>query len=380
VRFLFVTGGGSATVHASAPLASAARAAGHEVIVACPDENTDLIASLGLPPCGIGATGIVDAMLKDRDGTWLAAPTTAEEELDFVGRGFARLAAAGSPALCTLAEDWRPDVVIGGEYNFAAGLLARRHDLPLVRQTWGIYHPTDDDVAGAAEELAPELSALGLSKLPLETMFVDITPPSLRPSHAPPAQPMRWASGAPQEPLQRWMYVRDARPRVVLTSGSRSAFIPSLGVNFFRPLLDTPLLSDGDVDVVVATTPPVAEQLVERYPHVRAGWLPLDMVARTADVVLHHGGGVTVMALVAAGCPQLVLPEIQFTAGPMTRLDAFGASLTMASHTEPAEHVAVGLSKIIGDPSFRERAGLLRDEVAAMPAAHDVVEAITALL
>ncbi|MCZ9353802.1 DUF1205 domain-containing protein [Streptomyces mutabilis] len=374
MRFLFVTGGGSAPVHAGIPLAWAARSAGHEVLVACPRENAELVAGLGLPAYTVTDLGMGDAILKDRQGNWLPMPTGEEEQMDFAGRGFARLSAACLPGTLALAESWRPDVVVGGEYNHAAHLVAHRLELPLVSHTWAIYDRTDVDWQGATAELEPELSGLGLSAIPEPAVFLDITPPSVRPEHAVPAEPMRWTPGNQQVPLEPWMCVRGDRPRVVITSGSRSMFVPTLGVEFFRPLLENPALGGGDVEVVVATSQAVAGQLRETWPHVRAGYVPLDVLAPTADLVVHHGGGVTVMTLLNSGVPQLVLPEIPASAIPLRRVDEYGASITMATVDESSEAVAAAMSKLLTDPSYRERAGELAREIARMPAPAQVVE------
>ncbi|ACY98322.1 MULTISPECIES: nucleotide disphospho-sugar-binding domain-containing protein [Thermomonospora] len=380
MRFLFMTGGGSAPIHASVPLAWAARTAGHEVIMAAPQENLDLIVGLGLPAAPVTRLGMGDAMLKDREGNWLPMPTGEDDEMDFAGRGFARLAAASYEGAAKLVEAWRPDVVIGGEYTLVAPLIAHRFGLPLVSHTWAIYDRTDVDWQGATDELRPELSRFGLEQVPAWDLFVDITPPSVRPAHAEPAQPMRWTPGNSQVPLEPWMYTKGDRPRVVLTSGSRSMFVPNLGVDFFRPLLQTPLLSSGEVEVIAATSEAVAAHLREEFPGLKAGYVPLDVVAPTADAVVHHGGGVTVMTLLNAGTPQVVLPEIKYSAIPLRPVDEFGASITLPSHREPPEEVAAAISKILENPSYAGRAAKLAEEIAGMPAPAEVVKKIEALV
>ncbi|MET9390157.1 glycosyltransferase [Streptomyces sp. NPDC006624] len=380
MRFLFVAGGGAAPVHASAPLVSAARTAGHEVVVAVPEENLGLVTGLGLPARGVTSLGMADAMLKDRQGNWLPMPTGEDHEMDFAGRGFARLSAAGLAGTWELAEAWRPDVVIGGEYNLAGPLVAHRLGVPWVMHTWAIYDRTEVDWRGATDELAPELKEYGLDAVPDAALFVDITPPSVRPGHAEPAQPMRWTAGNPQIPLEPWMYAKGDRPRVLITSGSRSAFIPALGMDFFRPLLDNKLLRDGGIEVVVATGEPLAGQIREAYPDVKAGFVPLDVIAPTLDLAVHHGGGVTVMTLLSAGVPQLVLPEIMASAIPLRRVDEYGATVTLASHREPPEVVAEEITRMLSDESYRGRARDLADEIAALPAPAEVVKAIEALV
>lgn len=380
MRFLFVTGGGSAPVHASVPLASAARTAGHEVIVAAPRENVELIVGLGLPTREISEVGIVDAMLKDRDGNWLAMPDGEDHEMDFAGRGFARLSAAGLPAVQELAAAWRPDVIVGGEYNHAAALVAHQLGIVSVRQTWAIYDRTEVDWSGATDELRPELDQLGLQTIPDTTMFVDITPPSARPAGAETAQPMRWTPGNQQVALEPWMYLKGDRPRVVLTSGSRSMFIPTLGADFFRPLLQNPALGKGDLEIIVATSEKVAAELRTDYPDIRAGFIPLDVLAPTADLIVHHGGGVTAMTALNAGVPQLVLPEILASAIQMRLVDEYGASITLPSHVEPADDVAAAVSALLTQSSYREKAAGLAAEIAGMPKPSEVIAKIEELV
>ncbi|MFD3825922.1 glycosyltransferase [Streptomyces sp. NPDC058625] len=381
MRFLFVTGGGSAPVHAGIPLVWAARSAGHDVLVACPRENTELIAGLGLPAYPVTDLGMADAILKDREGNWLPMPTGSEkEQMDFAGRGFARLSAGCLEGTMRLAESWQPDVIVGGEYNHAAHLVAYRLGIPLVSHTWAIYDRTDVDWQGATSELEPELSAMGLDAIPEPVVFLDITPPSVRPSEAVPAEPMRWTPGNQQVPLEPWMCERGDRPRIVITSGSRSMFVPTLGMDFFRPLLDNPAVHKGDFEIVVATSPAIAGQLKETWPDIRAGYVPLDVLAPTTDLVVHHGGGVTVMTVLNAGVPQLVLPEIPASAIPMRRVDEFGASLTMDSATESADAVAAAMTTLLSEPSYRERAGELSRQIAAMPSPARVVERLEKLV
>lgn len=379
MRMLFLTGGGAAPVHATAPLAWAARTAGHDVLVGVPQENVDLVAGLGLPATIVTELGMGDAMLKDREGRWLPMPSGEESEMDFAGRGFARLAAASLPGTRSVVEAWKPDVVIGGEYTLVAGLVAHRYDIPWVAQTWAIYDRTDVDWRGALDELRPEAESVGLTDDLRWDMLVDVTPPSLRPAHADPCQPIRWTPGNSQVPLAPWMLTSDGRRRVVLTSGSRSMFVPTLGADFFRPLLQTPLLRRDDVEVVVATSEAVAAQLREEFPGVRAGFVPLDVIAPTSDVVLHHGGGVTVMTLLNAGTPQVVLPEIAASALPLAPVDAAGASLTLGGSTAPTADLEAALGRVLDDASFGARAKEISAEIATLPPAHDVVSTISEL-
>jgi UDP:flavonoid glycosyltransferase YjiC (YdhE family) len=375
---LFFTGGGRATVHALTPLASACRTEGHEVIVAVPEEDVQAITELGLTALCVSKIGVFKAMFWDREGNQLDRPRGEDAELEFASRGFARMAADSYPALVDLAEQWQPDIVVGGTRNYGAALIAHRFGIPYVCQAWDGLERVPTDIVYASDELRPELDELGLDRIPKEDLFVHITPQSVRPVDAEPAQYLRWTPGNGQVPLEPWMYRRSDRKRVLLTSGSRAAMIDTLGIDFFRPLFANPAFDD--VEIIVATKDEVAAQLRAEWPdrEFRAGFLPLDVVVPTCDLIVHHGGGQTCMTAANAGVPQLVFADMLASAIPMKRIDAYGASITLELK-EPAETIEKASRELLTNPSYTERAKALSAEIAALPKASEIVRILERL-
>lgn len=362
MRTLFITGGGSGPVCAISPLVSAARTAGHEVLVACPEENVKEITQRGLPAVAVTDLGVFQAMFWDRQGNKNAPPSSEDEELEFASRGFGRLTASSYDALAELARTWKPDLVVGGTRIYAAALLGHQFRIPYVCQAWDQLERVPSDLEHASDELRPELDRMGLERIPREQLYIHQTPPSVRPPDAEPARHMRWIPGNWQLPLEPWMYTRPDRRRVCITSGSRSTMIPALGAAFFRPLLANPVFAD--VEVVIATAEQVAAELKEEWPELNAGFVPLDVVAPTCDLIVHHGGGVTCMAAVNAGVPQLALADMRASAWPMRRLEEYGSAVALPAGESP-EGVAAACDKLLSDPSFGARAQELARENAA---------------
>lgn len=381
MRFLFITCGG-VTVEALAPLASAARTCGHEVIMVSERDSVRAIVELGLPGAAVTDLSFAEALFQDREGRPVEIPVGPDQEWAFAGAAFGKLAAACYPALERLVADWRPDVVVGGTHSHAAALVAHRFGLPFARQAWDLHARDPRGVAAAEGQLGPELAALGLSALPEAAVEIGIAPPSVAPEGPPPGLLMRWTPGNHQRPLRPWMYTRpEGRRRVVITSGSRTEVDPeSLGEAFFGRLLACPTLVAEDVEVVVATDDDLAARLVERHPRIRAGWTPLDVLVHTADLVVHHGGGVTAMLALGAGVPQVVLPVIQATGDAFRRIDEFGAAVTFDSDGEPGESVDAACAKVLGDLSYRDRARELAREMAGLPAPHETVREVERLV
>ncbi|MFD9443862.1 glycosyltransferase [Streptomyces sp. NPDC060006] len=376
MRILFFVGGGRATVHALAPLASACRTEGHEVVVAVPREDVQAVTELGLPAFCVSEIGVFQAMFWDRQGNKLDRPVGAAAELEFSSRGFARMTADSYAALEDIAGHWKPDLVVGGTRNYAAALIAHQFGVPYVCQAWDGLEREASDLEFAGDELRPELDRLGLDRIPKEDLFVHITPPSIRPADAEPAQMLRWTPGGGQIPLEPWHYREPERRRVLLTSGSRAAMIDTLGVAFFRPLLENPVFQD--VDLLVATKEEVAEELRKEWPDIKAGFLPLDTVIRSCDLIVHHGGGQTCMTAANAGVPQLVFADMLASAIPMKRIDAYGASITLELK-EPAERIEEASREILENESYRKKAQDLAQEIADLPRASEVVRILEGL-
>lgn len=374
MKILFLGAGSAATIYGLTPLATAARSAGHQVIVAAPQHVLPDIASVGLTPFSVTSTPIPHFRSKDRAGNPVTVPDNAVEGRLFTGGWFGRLAAASLEPLRQLAKDWRPDLIVGGTLTYAAPLLAHQLGVPYVRQAWD-GKDFDGIDPGAEAELQPELRELGLDRLPTPELFVDISPPSLRPLNALPAQMMRWTPVNQQREVEPWMYTRGERRRICVTGGSRG-----LNFEFLKEMVGR--VSDLDVEVVVAAPEELAVKLREELDGIRAGWIPLDVVTPTSDLIVHHSGGVTSLTALHFGVPQLSVMESQDSASHSAALDRvadFGAGLTLQPDELTAERVGAACRSLISDPSYTSKARLIADEMATLPLPSEVVGALEKL-
>ncbi|MFJ8535844.1 nucleotide disphospho-sugar-binding domain-containing protein [Streptomyces sp. NPDC093591] len=376
MKMLFLTGGSPATVFALAPLATAARLQGHEVLVASPDEMVAFASAVGLPTVPVTDGTMRRFMFSDRDNRALDLPAGPQERLHFNGRGFGRFAAASLPALRELVADWAPDLVVGGSLCYAAPLIAHEIGVPFVRHTWDLGEPPGID-AGAADELAPELSALGLAGLPETHLWVDICPPSLRaPSSLGPRQSMRFVPYNEQRALKPWMYRSGDRPRVCVTAGSRVSHEAELA--YLQELLDS--VADLDVELVVAAPEAVAKDLKADPDRVRAGWIPLDVLLTTCRLIVHHGGGQTSLTALNAGVPQLLIPNIPKMLPPCERISDRGAAITLPEDRQTPARLRAAAEEILHTPSYLASARAIRAEIAEQPVPAEVVAGLEALV
>ena len=96
------------------------------------------------------------------------------------------------------------------------------------------------------------------------------------------------------------------------------------------------------------------------------------------DAVVHHGGSGTVLAAMAAGLPQVVMPRgaDQFqNAELLTTTGAVRAFLPGMAPDVLAQHIAEALT----DKAMNASAVKLAEEIAAMPSPADVAKGLPAL-
>ncbi|CAM4011402.1 nucleotide disphospho-sugar-binding domain-containing protein [Kibdelosporangium persicum] len=359
MKFLFVPGNSPSPIFSQAVLATAARSAGHQVMVGGIDWVLPDIASVGLSPVRISP-------LTEQDvAEFMAtAPEDPVEQAIAVGRIYARIALDTQRPLLELAEHWRPDLVVGGSMFYSAPLLAHQLGIPAVRLDWdrcdsAMYAP------GAAEVLEPELSRFGLTTMPDPDLWVDICPPSLRAKDAPDVRLMRWSPVNPQIPLEPWMYRKGDRPRVYITAGARL-----FSGDHLRDMARG--IADLGAEVLIGAPERVAKDLREQLPDATIGWMPLDVVAPTCDVILHHGGGVTDMTAIRYGVPQVIV-NYDISRDAMQQLADYGAAIMLKPGEQEPEKIAAACREVLGDPRFRARAGELAAEIESLPAPAEVV-------
>ncbi|AGI86993.1 glycosyltransferase [Streptomyces albidoflavus] len=371
MRFLFVTGGSPATAYAITPLATAARNAGHEVLVASNQETMAAIAGAGLPGVCVSSVPIRHHITHDRQGVPLVRSDDPEEQVRSIGDAFGRMAAAYQEPLFALARDWRPDVVVGGTLTFSAPVLAARLGVPHVRHAWDSGEPVAVDVA-AEREMRPELEALGLDGIPASQLLIDVCPPSVRPSEgAWDAVSMRWIPCNLQPPLEPWMYTKSGRRRVAVTAGTKTA--PGY---FFDYLVELVAKLKGlDAEILVSAPEAVAAELGEA-TGMHVGWLPFDVVARTCDLLVHHAGGGTALTGMAYGVPQLLIPNMPKLVPPSERLADYGAARMILPGDDTPAAVTSAAQDLLTTASYGERARSLAEEVAGMPSPAEVVHLV----
>ncbi|GGZ81798.1 nucleotide disphospho-sugar-binding domain-containing protein [Streptomyces echinoruber] len=354
------------------PLAWALRAAGHQVLVACPEGFTGTVAGAGLPAVASAPhVGFEDFMLRDRDGRPLHPPRDPAERRRGSARAWGRLAARTLEGTLRIVGDWRPDLVLSEPLEYAGRLAAAAHGVPWVEAGVGLSDFADSR-GPATEELAPEMARLGRDALPGPALVLDVRPPSLRGGGPARGPVVRYVphNGADVRPA--WLGLPRGGPRICLTLGS---MLPRHGRLDFRGrlLALATALAGPDTEVVIAVDDEVAAGW-ERLPRgvVAAGRFPLDRALTGCDLLVSHGGAGSVCAALAHGVPQVCLPQTADQFENAGLVAAGGAGLALPSDASE-ETVRDAAHTVLERAAFRDRARALAEEIARQPSPVEVV-------
>jgi UDP:flavonoid glycosyltransferase YjiC (YdhE family) len=132
------------------------------------------------------------------------------------------------------------------------------------------------------------------------------------------------------------------------------------------------------VNVIVTTGPDFDASLLGpiRSAMFHAPFLPQAEVLPHCTAVVSHAGAGTMLGALCHGLPQLCLP--QGTDQPLNTaaLLPTGAALALQPVQITPDAVTDALSRLIGEPSFRQAANQLRGEIDQMPDADTVLDDI----
>ncbi|MGW1676638.1 glycosyltransferase [Saccharopolyspora sp. NPDC002376] len=398
MRILFTAAPGYGLMFPIVPMVWAARAAGHEVLVATTGEMVDAGARAGLP--------VVDVFPEHDVWAELMRAVTSEDsspefEKYLEARGlteaFEKMPRSGGPFslfTLTMAEGsieagraFGADLVVHTTDHATGRLTAVALGVPVLevgnRVSWssrdgsfrtGRNFYDEDDLTAALR------AHLGIPDgVPEVIARIDPRPPSMGGlieddvDHVDglPWWPMRFVPFNGGSAVPEWALQRPERPRIGVTLGTVA---PIMSGTSSLSVVDE-ALSEFDVDVVLAAKETDLTDVGSLPDNVRTvGFLPLSAFLPTSSLLIHHGGSGTTAAALHYGVPQLVLPA--FADNPMSaaRVVDRGVGLSHDPTTMDVEMVRASVRKLLDEPAFSDAAREVSEEMATQPSPASVLE------
>ena len=390
MRILFAAAPGYGLTLPLIPLIWAARAAGHEVLLATTSEMTEAGARAGLTVYDVFPARDVWQDLMSTVTSDEPPADLPEEYRAAMGMGnpFGLFVVSMTEGTIRAGRAFGADMVVYTSDHAAGMLAATALGVPSLEVGNRVSWSTRDADFRAGHHVfgADKVSELMRAKLglgdaqPKVIARIDPRAPSMG-GIADGEQDADDRDGVPWWPMRfvpfnggivvpEWALERPERPRVAVTLGT---VVPVMtGVTNLRVVIEA--LGGMDVDVVLAAGKTDLTDLGELPANVRsAGFLPLSAFLPTCAAIVHHGGSGTTAAPLFYGVPQLVLPA--FADNPMSaqRVADRGVGLQHDPKTVDVDTVRAMVERLLTEDSFRTAAAEVRAEMATQPSPSTVL-------
>ncbi|MER6687606.1 nucleotide disphospho-sugar-binding domain-containing protein [Streptomyces minutiscleroticus] len=383
------------------PLEWAARAAGHEVRVASAPSLVEAITASGLPAVSVGsAVDLGREARRSRDlvawhdhdrwpAGWPVQPELLDEKrlglLAALGRRQFALAGNMLDDLVAFARDWRPDLVVHDAVSYAGPVVASVLGVPNISHLWGSPGLQRLEMKGLGDE--PQDGYVQLYErfgAPVRTWpqaWVDPCPPLMGFGAVESVRTMQYVPYNGPGAMPDRLLDRPRRPRVCVTWGATTArLLGAEMADLLRQAVEA--VAALPVEVVLTTTADQRELLDDLPPSVRTEVsVPLHMLLPTCTAVVHHGGAGTTLTAARLGLPQLTVtrrPEPTLN-GERQASTGAGIHLTygeLSRAADPVKEIREQVARLLDDPSYRDAALRLADDMRRVPPPAEIVTAL----
>jgi UDP:flavonoid glycosyltransferase YjiC (YdhE family) len=357
-------------------IGQALREAGHAVRVATHPDVHPLITEAGLHSAAAGMSG--QAMRQERVRRW--PDTQAQPATAWALRMFtAILGPTTLTDLLVLCDEWKPDIVIHEEGEYAGPVAAARTGIPWVTHAWGSPLRSIDELAALDQYAGPLWESVDLTMPRWGGLYqhglLNPCPQALQ--TATPGTALTW-------PL-RTMPLAGPEDRAAVEEGWPDVYVgfgtvPSFAEDEVLLAAAVQACASRGLRTVVTTSDTMqAQRLAAGSPAlVKAGtFVDLAEVLPSCRMVVCHGGAGTVLAALESGVPLVIIPKGTPSQHRMAA-GCVGAGVAVVAGSDPVS-IAAAIAWVLDNDRFRDRAAALAEEIRGMPAPSDVVSVLTAL-
>ena len=369
MRVLLVSNAGGAHLRGLLPLGQALRRARHEVAVVTPPEGCRRVAKAGFDVLPGGLDG-----REARDALERRSPRPAATDVE--GRAIAYYVRTHAPAmaesLVRIGREWRPDLLVHEEGEFATPVAASVLDVPYACQSLGPMRPLEV-VRRQAEAMLPlwerwERAPGALGGL-LRYLYLDVCPPQVQHpdiARVEMAWPVRPAIGADRGSEPEWVDELGPGPNVYVALGTGQMFNRARAT--FRSIVEALGGKPGDVIVNVGRSndPAAFRGLPPNFRLER--YVPEGAVMAHCDLVVSNASPASLLASLAHGLPLLALPRGSASQERVAEACVRGGvGLRLGPQEVTAEEVARCVRALVVEGRFRQQAAQAERQIATMP-------------
>jgi UDP:flavonoid glycosyltransferase YjiC (YdhE family) len=362
------------------PLAWEAREAGHDVAFASGPDQSQRVVGAGFRFFNAGLTYSQPGQeMRQRYPDWPWGPDF-EHVYSLVFAGICGPAMAKE--LPAVFASFHPDLVVAEVAEFGGPVVAAAASIPWATVGWGLPVPADiADAAGQA--VAPMWEERRLNPLPYgglyQCCYLDPCPPSLSPNDRPAMariQPLRPDQLPDPNGAPGWLLKMPDRPTVYVTLGTSVSFAAGHGERMVMVVAEA--LGGEDLNVIV--TGPGVDQVSPVPANIAvASFLPLaDLLPRCQLVVSHAGAG-TILAALAVGLPQILLPMGADQFRNAAAVVGAGAGRQLVASELDAVTLRTSVKELLDDTAAASAANTVKNEIAAMPDARSAISVLEQL-
>jgi UDP:flavonoid glycosyltransferase YjiC (YdhE family) len=382
MRILFTTNPLYGHLLPMLPLINAARAGGHQVMVATAADFAPEIDRHGLPMWAVGPTfaeiqgRLARLQSQPRDeGTGGDSGAAQLERLrqDAI-QLFADPGVARARDLVPLAGRWRPDIVVHELAEIAGWEAAAVSGALDVVHGFGTHVPYLIELvelvcAYSAEQLGTPNRSRQLGRTP----YVDPCPPSLQPPGESP-----FADILALRPQTGAVYPGEALPAGFEALPFAETIYLTLGTAFNQPeQLDTALRAVRDLPYnVVVTTGPGTDPAAygPQPPHVLVvDFVPQALLLEHVSLVVSHTGSGTMLGALAEGLPQVCLPIGADQFANADQIARIGAGQVVLPDVRTPETIRAAIEEVLRDSRYGAAARRAKAEIDEMSSAEEVL-------
>jgi UDP:flavonoid glycosyltransferase YjiC (YdhE family) len=375
MRVLFTCVSGYGHFLPLVPLAHAFRARGDTVLVAAAASHSEQagLAGLELLPTGLDERE-VNARFARAKAHSQTLPIPDRRPYVFTQRFALVEAPARVVALLERARTFEPDLIVHDASELSAAVVGAQLGLPTVHHSFGRMIPWTT-IEAAVPEVAAMWERAGVEPEPHAGMFrgpfVDICPPSLE-SDRPPNGTTVWR----RRPVDaRASEQTDGRPLVYVTLGTVVRSTATLDI-----LLAGLATLDADVLLTIGWQNDPAELSAIPANATVERFVPQDQILPRSSLIVTHAGSGSMLGALAHGIPLLAVPHAADQFDNAAAVATAGVGLVVMPDDLTEDAIREAAVALLDDPSYRDAAHNVANEIAAMPSAGEVAEQLSALL